>query len=373
MKIILTGGHLTPALAYIEYCKKNDSNAELFFFGRTFSQSNKQQKSVEKETVTAFDVPFYSIDTPKLTLWLPWKIVVFLFEYILSILKTVQHLIKIKPDCILSFGGYLAVPIALLGYILRIPIVTHEQTVTAGRANLFIGSLAKKIAISYEQSKHYFPSRKVVVTGNPIRSSLLTPQKEKPKWLITQSKKPILYITGGNQGSHIVNTVTKQIIRQLTRDFVVIHACGRQTTTINYEQELQQAARKLPSTHQGRYFVRTWISTEDLGWILHNACLAISRAGANSIQELTVTQVPSLLVPLPFSYNNEQMLNAKTMAETGGAVVVAQKDFTPEMVLQTIKKMFATHKAMKRKLKLAALPNTGAQKLHETVVNVING
>jgi UDP-N-acetylglucosamine--N-acetylmuramyl-(pentapeptide) pyrophosphoryl-undecaprenol N-acetylglucosamine transferase len=371
MKIIVTGGHLTPALAYIEHCKKNDAEAELFFFGRTFSQSKQQQKSIEKEMVTALGIPFYSIDTPKLTSWLPWQVAIFVYEYLLSILKIMQYLIRLKPDCILSFGGYLAVPVAIIGYLLRVPIVTHEQTVTAGRANIFIGSLASKIALSYDQSKQYFPSRKVVVTGNPIRESILTPSKDKPAWLVTQSKKPILYITGGNQGSHIINTVTKQIIRQLTRDFIVIHACGRPTTTTNYEQELNLVARKLPSTHQGRYFVRTWITTEDLGWILHNACLAISRAGANSIQELTVTQVPSLLIPLPFSHNNEQMLNAKAMAETGGAVVISQKELSPELVVQTIKKMLSTHKAMKRKLKLAALPKTGAQRLHETVLEVI--
>lgn len=371
MKIVVTGGHLTPALAYIEHCKKNDTNAEIFFLGRAFSQSNQQQKSMEKETVSALGVPFYSTDTPKLISWYPWQVLLFIFGYFISCVKIIRYLLQIKPDCILSFGGYLAVPVAVIGNLARIPIVTHEQTVTAGRANIFIGSLATKIAISFEQSKQYFPAKKVVLTGNPIRSALLNPQKEKPSWLITQSKKPILYITGGNQGSHIINTVTKQIIRQLTRYFIVIHACGRATATTNYKQELQEAARKLPSTHQGRYFVRTWISTEDLGWILHNASLAISRAGANSIQEFTVTQVPSLLVPLPFSYQNEQMLNAKTMAETGGAIVVAQKDFSPELVMLTIKKMFATHKAMKRKLKLVAMPNTGAEILHKTVQETV--
>jgi UDP-N-acetylglucosamine--N-acetylmuramyl-(pentapeptide) pyrophosphoryl-undecaprenol N-acetylglucosamine transferase len=371
MKIAIIGGHLTPALAYIEYCQQNELTAELFFLGRTFSQSNQQQKSIEKKSVQSLNIPFFAIDTPKITSWMPWLLLIFLVEYLVSIQKIIKYLFKIKPDCILSFGSYLAVPTTVIGKILRIPIVTHEQTITAGRANRFIALFATKVAISFKESMAFFPQKKTVVTGNPIRPTLISPTKEKPKWLITQSKKPILYITGGNQGSHIINSVAKQILRQLTKDFVVIHGCGRKTKATDYEQELLEASRKLPSTHHGRYFVRTWITTEELSWILNNSVLAISRAGANSIQEFVATQLPALLVPLPFSFHNEQMLNAKAMAELGGAVVIAQKDFSPDFVLHNIKQMFAKHKAMKRKLKMHSFSTLGAKNLHQTVRKVI--
>lgn len=371
MKTVLTGGHITPALAYIEYCKTQNIHNDISFFGRTYSQSNKQQKSIEKKVITQFSIPFYPTDVPKISNILPWSIVLFVYSYLTVSMRICRYLIRIKPDVIITFGGYLAVPVACIGWLLRIPIVTHEQTATAGRANRFIAQLATKIGVSFESSLPFFPKSKTIVTGNPIRQSLLKTQTNPPSWFQTQSKKPILYITGGNQGSHIINTVTKHILRQLTKDFVVIHACGRATTSSNYLQELTKAAHTLPSTHRNRYFVQEWISTNDLGWILQNAELAVSRAGANTIQEFIQCNVPALLVPLPFSYHNEQVLNAKIMTEYGGAITINQKEFTPEKVLETIKTMSQTRKAYKRKLTLIDTSNNAAASIHRLAHEVI--
>lgn len=370
MKVVITGGHLTPALAYIEYCQKHTKDVDLYFFGRRFSQSNRRQKAIEEESVSSLGVPFFAIDVPKLNSHLPWELLIFIAQYCKTTLDTLRYLIRIKPDTVLTFGGYMAVPVAILAWLLRIPIVTHEQTTTAGRANRFIGHFATRIAVSFETSTPFFPPQKTTITGNPIRAALLHPQKNPPSWFKIQSKKPLLYITGGNQGSHVINAVTEQILRQLTRDYVVIHACGRATSSTDYLHELQQVARSLPNTHQNRYFIREWITTKELAWILQNAQLAVSRAGANTIQEFIKTKTPALLVPLPFSYHNEQAMNAKIMSEYGGAITIPQKDFTPETALSTIREMMSVHKALKRKLSLIELPENSAAALHTIITEV---
>lgn len=369
MKIVITGGHITPALAYIEYCKKNHPSDEIHFFGRRYSQSFQQQEAVELKSVSKLGIPFYAIDIPKLHSYKPWHWVLFMFQYIVQLYKVFFNLIKIKPQCILSFGGYLAIPVAYTGWLLRIPVVTHEQTITAGRANKYIAHIAHTVAVSFENSISAFGNAKTSLIGNPIRSSILTKQKMAPSWFNEELKKPILYITGGNQGSYIINTVMQQILKQITKDFVVIHTCGRATTSINYLEELTQYAKTLPAVNKNRYFVREWIDSEELGWVLQNASLCISRAGANSIHELIISKVPSILVPLPFSHNNEQQLNAKFMSDSGGAITIAQKDFSPTVALQTIKSIMATQKAMSRKLESLEVPTDAAQKLHSLVTS----
>lgn len=370
MKIIITGGHITPAVAFIEYIKANTPKDEVYLFGRNYSQSNKKQIAIEKQLADELAVPFIAIEVPKYISLLPWHVLQYIYQYCVATFQALRYLVRIKPNVVVSFGGYYAVPIVLMAWVLKIPIVTHEQTATAGRANRFIGIFAKKIAISFESGTYLFPGKKTVITGNPIRPDLLDPKPKQPTWFTNTSKKPIIYITGGNQGSHIINTVTKNILRHLTRDFVVIHACGRPTNTENYFQELQQTARSLPSTHQNRYFIREWISSQELAWILRNAQLTISRAGANTIQELILTSMPALLIPLPFSFNNEQALNAKIMTDAGGAITLAQKDFTPEVALQTIRDMLAKHKSYKRKLELVVLPTDASKKLYQVVKTV---
>lgn len=367
MKIVITGGHITPALAFIEHIKANTPKDEVFLLGRTYSQSNKKQIAIEKQLAQELVVPFIPIEVPKFVSFLPWHTSVYVFAYFQAVLQTMRYLLRIRPSVVVSFGGYYAVPIVLVAWFLRIPIVTHEQTATAGRANRFISFFATKVAISFPNSTRFFPAQKTVFTGNPIRADLLHHKPKQPEWFSNSGKKPVLYITGGNQGSHIINTVTKNILRHLTRDFVVIHACGRPTTTANYFQELSQLTRTLPPTHQNRYFVREWITSQELGWILRNAQLCVSRAGANTVQELIQTQLPALLIPLPFSYHNEQTLNAKIMTEVGGAISLSQKDFTPEIALQTIKNMMAKHKSYKRKLETIVVPADASKKLYQVV------
>lgn len=367
MKIVITGGHITPAIAFIEYSQKNHKNDELYLFGRTYSQSNRQQLAVEKQFANELNIPFIAIEVPKYVSLLPWHIFAFGASYFTSWVKAWKNLLQIKPTVLLSFGGYYAVPIVIAAWILRIPIVTHEQTTTAGRANKFISLFAKKVAISFQSSAEAFPAKKTIVTGNPIRAALTNPKPSKPAWFTYKTTAPIIYITGGNQGSHLINTVVKNILRQLTKDYIVIHACGRATANADYLRELQQIARTLPSTHHERYFVREWVTTEELAWILKNAHIAVSRAGANTIQEFLHTCLPALLIPLPFSFQNEQALNAKIMTDSGGAVTILQKDFTPEVALKTIKDMVSKNKSLRRKLELIALPTDASEKLYAVV------
>lgn len=371
MKIALTGGHLTPALAFVEYVQAH-SDTELIFFGRKHSRSDKSQLAREAVEVGKYNVPFAHLDVPRFANRNPLALLADCLLYPIAVLQSLWLVISHRPSILVSFGGYLAVPVALACWLLGIPIITHEQTVVGGSANQFIAKLAKYVALSFPESKKYFPAAKTRVVGNPIRTSLLNQQATKPSWISQEPTKPVLLITGGNQGSYFINTTIGHILPQLTRKYCVIHACGTSTTQLNYQNELQQLKNKLSPQQQLNYYVRDWISQEDLAWILRKTALAVSRSGANTVQELILNQVPALFIPLPFTKNDEQHRNAQMVVKTGGAEIIAQSNLTPEILLEKINKKMAIHKALKAKVAKILLPQDGAAKLYELVESVVH-
>lgn len=374
--IAVTGGHLTPAQAFIEYVLEQQANKpeqnqyDFIFFGREFSQSDELQKAREAIEIGKLGVPFINIEVPKFVKRNPVALATDALLYPVAIGKAIALVAKHKPNIIVTFGSYLAVPIAIAGWLLRIPIITHEQTVVGGSANQFIARLAKYVALSFPQSKKYFPAAKTKVTGNPIRAVLMKPTKIRPSWITQPPDKPILFVAGGNQGSYFINTTIGHILPQLTRKYTIIHACGSSTTQLDYKQELQSVKQKLSANQRQNYYIREWIGESELAWVLQHAALAVSRAGANTVQELISNQVPAIFIPLPFAKNDEQQRNAQLVAKTGGAVVASQNTLTPELLLETINKKMAVHKSLKTKLAKLSLPTDGAAKLFELVDSV---
>jgi len=226
MRILLTGAHLTPALAMIDFIQTNHPEHELLFVGRLYSQEKLSQKAVEKEEVEKRKVKFIPFTAPKFVNYS------FLtqMETFIAFPKTVKQareiLIKEKIELFLSFGSYLAVPFAIAAKSLGIAIVTHEQTVVMGKANQFISLLADKVAISYPETSRYLKRKDFVLTGNPVRSRLFAKDLKRPNWLPADADK-ILLVMGGNQGSFVLNDLIKANLPALLENYVIVHQCGR--------------------------------------------------------------------------------------------------------------------------------------------------
>jgi len=310
--LIITGTHLTPALAVIDKLK---SSYRLTYLGKLSLK---------------LDIPTQSLIAPKLhrhnltsAISLPAKLPIAIFKARL-ILK------RLKPDLILSFGGYLALPVCLAAKTLKIPIIIHEQTFKAGLVNKLTANLATKIALSWPDSQRYFPKSKTVLTGNPVRQELLN---LKPQAKTT----PTIYITGGNQGSKVINQTITQILPQLLKTFTVIHqfGLGQADSLWTTQKNLKKV---LPSNLQSKYRLKKWFEVQELTNIYPKASLVISRSGANTITELGLLHKPSVLIPLPYSQKNEQLINAQYLAKLGLAVIIPQSKLTPSLLLKTIQK-----------------------------------
>jgi UDP-N-acetylglucosamine--N-acetylmuramyl-(pentapeptide) pyrophosphoryl-undecaprenol N-acetylglucosamine transferase len=240
-----------------------------------------------------------------------------------------------------------------------------------GFSNQFIGKIAKKIAISFPESAEFFPSHKTVLTGNLIRKQLLQKNPKKPEWFTETATLPLLYITGGSQGSEVINTTVSQMLSRILKDWQVIHQCGTASESRSYLSELEQKKSQLTKAQRERFFIREWVSELELAWIYKHATAAISRAGANTTQELTYNRLPAILIPLPFSHYQEQQKNAEALSSTGGAILIPQKHLSPETLLTALETIRTKNQACRRKLAELTVSEDADQKLYTLITEIV--
>ncbi len=332
MKVLITGGHITPALAVLDELK----DCDIVIVGRQHALSSDSSDSLEYKEIVSRNLKFINLDAGRLTRVLSVSSLVNILKIPLGLANAILILKKEKPDVVLTFGGYIALPIALAAHVLRIPILTHEQTIRPGSANRLIGKLAKKIFISFPVSKQYFPVSKVILSGNPVR-------KEVSK-VINQIKnfkkeKPVLYITGGSTGSHDVNSLIFKILTKLLEKFTVIHQTGSSTEYRDFD--------KTSMFKNENYFPFTHIESNLIGFVYSQSDLVISRGGANTVFELLATKKPSLIIPLPWSAFDEQQKHAEYLRSLGVAEIFDQSHPSDEL-LSSIESMFASLEKYKK-------------------------
>lgn len=365
MKLLITGGHLTPALGLIDHIIENHPTDEVVFLGREYSQDKNKQPSKERSEVEKRSVHFIPYSTGKFVDKNPLAIISAIIRFTKGFFHACSVMIYEKPDIFISFGSYLAVPVALAAWLFRVPIITHEQTRTLGSANRFISMFAAVVAVSYKQTLSLVTSKKGVFTGNILRKQLLQRKPNRPAWIPFQPEKPVLYITGGSQGSEVINTMIAKALPVILKDWFIVHQCGAAHEKRSYKQELEAAREQLQPQLRLSYVIREWVSEPELAWIYNNSTGLVSRAGANTTQEIALFKIPAILIPLPFSNHNEQQLNAEWLQETGGAIVINQKDLTVESIFDNLEVLKNRHKAFSRKLEELQIPLDADSKVYE--------
>jgi len=340
-KIVITGGHLAPALAVISELQKRSLPAgrqgdwEIYYLGRKTAMEESNTSSVESRVIPTLGVEFIPISTGRLQRRFTRYTIPSLLRIPLGFFQALVQLRRIKPDVICSFGGYVSVPVVVVGKLLRIPILTHEQTVVFGLASKINSFFADKVAVSFKESLAHFPKSKVVLTGNPIREEIF--QFQKPSWFqppVSNFQFRTIYITGGNQGSSVINSAVLEILPKLLEKFIVIHQCGDfdygfvDETTATLGQRLKE-----------RYFLSNFVSHDEIGWVLSSANLIISRAGINTVCEIAILGRPAIFIPIPWSFQDEQAKNAKMLVEAGIAEILPQSQLSGKTLLEKISQM----------------------------------
>lgn len=328
LKIILTGGHLSPLLSVI---KKLEDKAEMVVIGRKYTFEADKTESLEYASIRKLGIPFYNLPSARLQRKITAHTLPSLLRFPKSFRRAQLILKQEKPDAILTFGGYIGLPVSLAASMLHIPVVLHEQTQKAGLSNKIIGKLAYKICISFESSRKYFDSSKTVLTGNPMRPEIFKAAKKYEVKL----DKPLLCVMGGSTGSHRINMYIKEILPQLLNEFCVIHQTGDAQEYKDFDQ-LSKYKKSLDSKLQSRYMLTKYIDEDHIGWVYKHADMFVARSGANTVQELLVLSKKALLIPLSYAQGGEQLDNAKLYKESGLGKYVEETDIRSQTLYNEI-------------------------------------
>ncbi len=334
MKVLVTGAHFTPAVAVIKKLQKMDE-VKIVYVGRKTTLEGDSTVSVESKILPKLGVKFIPLIAGRIQR----KFTIYTISSILKIpigfIQSFFILLFEKPDIILSFGGYVSVPLVILGWLFSIPVILHEQTIVSGLANKISAFFADKIFFGFADNA-FSKNPKAYLIGNPIREEILNPKAELGsdlKQFFAKAKKeklPVVYITGGNQGSHIINLEVEKIISKLTNICFVIHQSG--DSSFNDFERLNALGN-----FNNRYIVKKWID-EEIGIVLSKSDLIISRAGANTLTEAAFLSKPVLVIPLPHIYQDEQNKNAKYFERLGLVTILPQSRLS-ENFYSTLKSM----------------------------------
>ncbi|MDP1722636.1 MAG: UDP-N-acetylglucosamine--N-acetylmuramyl-(pentapeptide) pyrophosphoryl-undecaprenol N-acetylglucosamine transferase [Candidatus Gottesmanbacteria bacterium] len=349
--ICVTGGHLTPALAVIEEIQRIHPDWHMFFIGRRKTFEGAEMRSEEERLVRALGIPFYGLTTGRFQRsWSPFTLLSFL-KIPFGVVTAFLWLMRYRPSIILSFGGYIALPVVLAGKILNIPVITHEQTTDLGLSNRIIARMAGRVLLARD-------------VGVPIRRALFSPLGEYHFSLLPDTEFPILYITGGSTGAQSLNALIYPLLPALSKSFYIIHQVGA--------KDMENALRArdgMAREDRYRYVPVSYIDVRELSWIYHNTSFLIGRSGANTTAEVAALGIPALFIPLPWAADDEQKKNAQSLGDKGMAAVLDQRTLTGEILLTQINIMMKSiHHYKKKAMEVAKhYPRDGASRVVKAI------
>jgi UDP-N-acetylglucosamine--N-acetylmuramyl-(pentapeptide) pyrophosphoryl-undecaprenol N-acetylglucosamine transferase len=328
MKIVLTGGgsggHLMPLIAVARKIKEQVPEVEFVFIG--------PKGKMEDDIIGKEGIPMRNISVGKMRRYFSLSNFLDFFKILLGIFQSMRILLAEMPDAIFSKGGYASVPVVLVGWMYRIPVMIHESDAVPGMANSIMSKFANRVAVSYPEAEKEFPAAQVVVTGSPVREDINKGDiaKAREMFSLTESRKTI-FVYGGSQGARIINNKILDLLPELLKKYQVIH----QTGEANFDEARHKAGELGIKVGHDGYHAIAFIGDE-LKNIFAVSDLIISRAGATSIAEIAANEKPAILIPIDKSANNHQRMNAYAIAKFGGCVVLEESNLGENLLLSRI-------------------------------------
>lgn len=270
-------------------------------------------------------VPMASLRDPDSRLALLWALVGVPLAYLDAMLQ----LSLARPRAVVTSGGAIAIPVVLAARTLRVPVYLWAGDALPGRSGRLLGRFCARIGVTFEQARSIFPARRAVVTGTPIRRSLLRWTRATARAAMdVPADASLIVVTGGSQGSERINEAIFGALPQLLEKAHVLHVTGEAHIAKATARE-----RTLPEALRARYLPRPYLRDE-MGAVLAAADIVVGRAGASSISEPLAFGTPLVLVPFGAAMEGHQEMNARAAAEVGAAVVVRESQLPDRLVAE---------------------------------------
>lgn len=316
-----TGGHIFPAVSIANAIKSKRPNAKILFVGAI---GRMEMQRVPQAGYKIVGLPVRGFKRP---LWSPANIGVAI-DFLKSkhmVRKTIR---EFAPDIAVGVGGYASAATLDAANAMGIPTLIQEQNSYAGVTNKHLAPKARKICVAYEGMERFFPADRIIITGNPVRQSLIetnTTREEAIKSFGLDPEKKTILLVGGSLGARTIN---ESVLQHLD----IVEKSGVQFIWQTGKYYSSSVAEQL-SNHHALPMLKVMDFIADMGAAYKAADLVISRAGASSISEFCLIGKPVILVPSPNVAEDHQTKNAMALVNKSAALYVKDSD-APDTLLQ---------------------------------------
>jgi UDP-N-acetylglucosamine--N-acetylmuramyl-(pentapeptide) pyrophosphoryl-undecaprenol N-acetylglucosamine transferase len=315
-----TGGHIFPAIAIANALRLQEPAIEILFIG---AQGKMEMEKVPQAgyEIKGLDIAGFNRQSLVKNIMLPYKL-------LKSFLQVRTIFKSFKPDAVIGVGGYSTFPVLRYAQSKDIPSFIHESNSFGGKANMMLGKKATKIFVTSDGMEKFFPKKKIMISGNPVRSSIVYSKHTRDEGQVffglNRSKKTILAV-GGSLGARSINEALAASLDEFEKnDLQLIWQTGK-TTASDYKN----IAEGKPNIWIGEF-----ISEMEMGYAA--ADIVVSRSGAMAVTELCVSGKPAIFVPYPHAAEDHQTSNAMNLVNKQAALIVKDSESKEKLVTTVI-------------------------------------
>jgi UDP-N-acetylglucosamine--N-acetylmuramyl-(pentapeptide) pyrophosphoryl-undecaprenol N-acetylglucosamine transferase len=334
MRIIIsgggTGGHIYPAITIIKALQEKVKHCEVLFIG---THGGLEADIIPKE---GFEIEFINVSGFERRLTV--KNIQTIIKTMGSVWQSQKIIRNFKPDIVIGTGGYVCGPVLLAASLLSIPTMIQEQNVIPGITNKILSRFVDKIALGFAEAGRYFPNQsKIFFSGNPIRQEVMSATRsESMAALGLDPAKRTILISGGSRGARSINQAMLEVHQFFrgSKKIQLLHVTG-QSEYNGIVGKFNQCG--IDITTAGNIIIKPYLY--NMPQALAVADLAVFRAGALGLAELTARGIPSILVPYPYAAENHQEFNAKAMEEQGAAILIRDMELNSDVLIEKISEL----------------------------------
>jgi len=352
-----TGGHIFPAVAIANAIKEQQPAAEILFVGA--SGKMEMQKIPEAGyKIVGLHIAGYDRSSLLKNITLPFKLVK-------SFLQVTKILRTFKPQAAIGVGGYSSFPVLRMAQTRNIPTFIHESNSLPGKSNIILGKRATKIFVASEEMNQFFPPKKIVVAGNPVRNIFSEANIIRSEALEFFGLSPGLktvFVMGGSLGAKSINeSIAANIGAFKQHNLQLIWQTGK-----SYSYKAAKVEEENPAIWTNAFI-------DKIEYAYAAADIVVSRAGAISISELCVAGKPVIFVPYPFASEDHQMVNAMALVKKNAALVIKDNDVKSKLIETILQLLNNNTLALELRENISKLANTDAdKKIAEEILKYIN-
>ncbi|MGH1337881.1 MAG: undecaprenyldiphospho-muramoylpentapeptide beta-N-acetylglucosaminyltransferase [Aureispira sp.] len=327
-RLVFTGGgtlgHVMPNLPLIEHYQKEGYT--IHYIG--------SKKGEEREFIEARAINYHPIRTGKLRRYFDWQNFLDVFNVLLGIIQSFFVLLRLRPSVLFSKGGYVALPVVVAAWLLRVPIVIHESDRTPGLTTRLSKRFASRICVSFQYATKYFDANKVEWTGLPVRTAIFNASRARGLSVTGfKGDRPILLVFGGSLGAGFLNELVRtHLTTPWLAEFDVVNICGEDKIAHNLDYVNYKQFEKL-----GSEFIE----------VMQAADIVLTRGGATSLFELLAMKKPHVIIPLSKAVSRgDQVHNARYFSELNVSTFIEEENANWEAVQALLQESYKNRETL---------------------------